>query len=191
LSRVCVDLEEAWFTPAACHRHPTAPSEAACARCGTFCCADCLDTVDRACCPPCANVGQEQQLRHEAVSIALKLAIGPAFVALASLWLLASQRSVPPIFAVWLVPMICAFALVRTERPGLAWLGALASIALLAWLAIGVTWAERYERLTDVVMLSIAPLVALPGCVRLSRAAERHSLTSASASSPKPSPLDV
>lgn len=176
LSRVPVDLEEAWFAPAACHLHPQVASEAPCARCGTFCCADCLDAADRAHCAACASLGQEQQRRREAVSIALKLAIGPALVALASLWLLVSQRSVPPIFLLWGIPMLCAWALVRTERPGIAWLGTLATLALLLWLLAGIVWADHTERLTDLVMLSIAPLVALPGCVRLSRVAERHSL---------------
>jgi hypothetical protein len=172
-----MELEEAWFAKPACHRHPEVASELACERCGTFCCPDCLDVDARALCPPCANVAQTAARSRESISIAIKLAIGPALIAVASLWSLAHQRAVPPLFAIWLVPMACAYALVRTERPGVAWLGASASVGLLLWLAAGVAWAGQYPRLIDVLMLSIAPLVALPGCVRLSRVVERQRFT--------------
>jgi hypothetical protein len=171
-----MELEDAWFAPAACHRHPAA-SATACERCGTFCCEGCLDVVARSLCQPCAGVEYAGTRRREALSIALKLAVGPALVAVASLWSLAHQRTVPLLFAVWLVPMICAYVLVRTERPGVAWLGASVSIALLLWFAAGVAWAGQSTRLIDVLMLSIAPLVALPGCVRLTRVVERQRFT--------------
>jgi len=168
-----MELDHPWFVEQPrCHAHLETPAQAVCPRCGTFCCAGCLPAGGL--CEPCSSHARVDGQHREALSIALKLAIGPGLVAVASLWSLAHQRPVPWVFGIWLMPMVCAFALVRTERPSVAWLGAATSVLLLLWLAAGLSWAGEYGRLTDVVMLSIAPLVALPGCVRLSRLADRR-----------------
>lgn len=172
------DLDDAWFQSPACRAHPSLASELACARCGTFCCADCLDPRDRELCEPCAVVSTHGTRTREAYAVAWKLALGPALVVLATFSMLAHQRDVPPIFAVWLLPLGCAYAVARTERAGWAWLGAGSSLAVLLWLTASVAHAEQHSRLIDLVMLSIAPLVALPGCFRLSRVSERLRLSS-------------
>ncbi len=174
-----MELDDPWFQPPACHRHPHRASAAPCERCGTFCCSDCLDSAARGLCEPCAAVSTHAQRTREAMNIAWKLALAPGLIALASMSRLAHQRDVPPIFALWLVPLVLAFGVAKTERAGVAWLGTLASIALLVWFALGVTYAGTYERFIDLLMLSIAPLVALPGCVRLTRVTSRLRLSAA------------
>jgi hypothetical protein len=167
-----VDLEDAWFQRPACHRHPSHESELACARCGTFCCTECLDPASRGLCTVCGVVATHARRTREAYGVAWKLALGPALVAFGTMMLLAHHRDVPPVFAIWLAPLVCAFFIARTERAGIAWLGTIASLALIAWLGASVTYAEQYSRLIDVVMLSIGPLVAVPGCVRLTRVSQ-------------------
>ena len=107
------------------------------------------------------------------MNVAWKLALAPGLILLASFSRLAHQRELPPVFALWLAPLLLAFAVAKTERAGFAWLGTLTSIGLLVWFAAGVTYAGTYDRFIDLLMLSIAPLVALPGCVRLSRVTAR------------------
>lgn len=175
------DLDDDWFKSPACHRHPQAPSERPCERCGTFCCTGCLDPRDRAQCEPCAAVSTHADRTREAMNVAWKLALAPGLILLASFSRLAHQRELPPVFALWLAPLLLAFAVAKTERAGFAWLGTLASIGLLTWFALGVTYAGTYDRFIDLLLLSIAPLVALPGCVRLSRVSARLRLLSACA----------
>lgn len=172
------ELDDPWFQPPACHRHPASPSLQPCARCGTFCCAECLDPPDRTLCEGCAAVSTHLTRSREAMNVAWKLALVPGLIALAtfSRWL--HQGSVPAVFAVWLVPLVLSVAVAKTERAGLAWLGTLVSLGLLAWFAVSVAYADAHDRLIDVVVLAIAPLVALPGCVRLSRVTSRLQLIS-------------
>lgn len=103
------------------------------------------------------------------MNVAWKLALAPCLIALASFARLAHSGDVPAVFAVWGVPLVLALATAKTERAGVAWLGVLATLGLLAWFALGVSYAGAHDRLVDVLWLSIAPLVALPGCVRLWR----------------------
>jgi len=148
------ELDDAWFDS------PPVP----CARCGTF-----LTGPKRTLCDPCEAVARHGDRTREAMNVAWKLALAPCLIALASFAKLAHQGEVPAAFAVWLGPLALAFATAKTERAGVAWLGTLTSLGLLAWFALGVSYAGAYERLVDVLWLSIAPLVALPGCVRLWR----------------------
>ncbi|MBL8950071.1 MAG: hypothetical protein JNK82_04800 [Myxococcaceae bacterium] len=138
-----------------------------CERCGTFL------TGAHTLCDPCATVANHGDRTREAMNVAWKLALAPGFIVLASFSRLLHQREVPLVFAVWLAPLVLAFATAKTERASVAWLGVLTSLGLLAWFALGVAYAGAHERLVDVVWLSIAPLVALPGCVRLWRAGSR------------------
>ncbi len=155
------DAAERWFET------PAVP----CVRCGTF-----LGPGERTRCDPCEAVEASGDRTREAMNVAWKLALAPALVTVASFARLAHQREVPAVFAVWLVPLVLAFAVAKTERPGLAWLGTLSTLGLLAWFALGVAYAGEHERLVDVLWLSIAPLVALPGCVRLWRVSSTPSV---------------
>ena len=158
---VHAELETQWL------ESPPTP----CERCGTF-----LEPAQRTLCEPCATVASHGDRTREAMNVAWKLALAPALIALASFSRLAHQREVPLVFGVWLVPLVLAFVTAKTERAGLAWLGTLTTLGLLVWFALGVAYAGAHERLVDVLWLSVAPLVALPGCVRLWRLCSRARL---------------
>lgn len=101
--------------------------------------------------------------------MALKLALAPAIVVLGGLIFAARLNGVPWIFGVWLVPLGCAVALARTERPGVAWLGVLASVTIACWFAAGLVWLEHWSPLIDIAFLAAPGVLAVPGCAKLSR----------------------
>lgn len=156
-----------WFEDQArCARHPHATAERTCARCGSFCCEDCLK---QAWCEPCALLVMKEHLPSAARSVAWKLLLGPTFLlGSAALWL-HRGKELPVQWLVWLVPVVCAVIVVRRHSPAAAWTGAGTSLLLLGWQAFSM-FAEGAElRLLDVGLMAIAPLLALDGAARLGR----------------------
>lgn len=99
----------------------------------------------------------------------MKLALAPAIVVIAGVIFAARLKGMPWIFGIWLAPLACAVALARTERPGLAWLGVFASVGIALWFAAGLVWLEHWSPLIDVAFLVAPPILAVPGCAKLSR----------------------
>ena len=156
-----------WFeAEAQCAKHPHASAQATCARCGSFCCEDCLK---QAWCEPCALLVMREHLPSTARAVAWKLLLGPMFLlGSAALWL-HRGKELPVQWAVWLIPVVCAVLVVRRHSPLAAWTGAITSLLLLGWQAFTM-FAEGAElRLIDVGLLAIAPLLALDGAARLGR----------------------
>lgn len=158
-----------WFSGAQCSGHPDAAASICCDRCGSFCCRECVDFAEPSRCHACGVLLVRARRTAQARSIALKLALAPAIVVLAWLIFAARLKGVPWIFGVWLAPLGCAIALARTERAGLAWIGVAASVAIALWFAVSLAWLEHWSPLVDVALLAAAPLLALPGCARLTR----------------------
>jgi hypothetical protein len=168
---------EAWFSselpreravPVACPRHALA-AEAICARCGTFCCEACIDSKDSTLCESCGAMASTERTRSAVIGVAWKLSLAPAFVAVSAASLAFRHREVPIEFAVFVLPLVCVWALLRTRRPAFAWVGTLSSVAMLGWVLIGLFDAGEWSRLGDVAALAIGPVVALQGCFALSR----------------------
>ena len=156
-----------WFeTEPQCARHPHVAAGATCARCGSFCCEDCLS---QAWCEPCALMVMKEHLPSTARSVAWKLLLGPMFLIVsAALWV-QRGKELPAEWIIWMVPVICAAVVLRRFSPTAAWIGAITSLVMLGWQAFSM-FAEGAEmRLVDVGLLSIAPLLALDGASRLGR----------------------
>ena len=156
-----------WFdTEARCARHPHLSAGATCARCGSFCCEDC---VTQSWCEPCALLVMKEHLPSTARSVAWKLLLGPLFLIVSAAMWLQRGKELPMLWLLWLVPVFCAGVVLRRYSPTAAWAGAITSLLLLGWQAFTL-FAEGAElRLIDVGLLSIAPLLALDGASRLGR----------------------
>lgn len=159
---------EAWFDDGPrCATDGEGPATA-CARCGRFCCALCADVHEPGLCEACAVAASRARLPQVARGVAWKLALAPTFV-LVSAGVLASRHELPPpSLGVWAVPIACAVILFVRPVRAAAWLGTFASLALLGWQALGTASNAEWDRLIDVTVLSIAPLAAIVGTVRLS-----------------------
>jgi len=156
-----------WFdAEARCARHPHAAAQRTCARCGSFCCEDC---VSQAWCEPCALVVMREHLPATARSVAWKLVLGPAFLLVSAAMWMHAGKELPPLWLAWLVPVGCAGLVLRRYSPTAAWIGAITSLALLGWQAFSLFSEGAELRLWDVGLLSIAPLLALDGAARLGR----------------------
>ncbi|MEW5737307.1 MAG: hypothetical protein AB1938_00185 [Myxococcota bacterium] len=170
---------EAWFDDVPrCAEHSAGPATA-CGRCGRFCCALCADAQNPALCESCAVTAWREHLPKLARGVAWKLALAPVFVLLSAGVLAARHELPPPSLAVWALPITCAaFLLIRPARFA-AWLGTVTTLALLGWQALGTASNAEWDRLIDVGVLSVAPLAALAGTVRLSRLLARVRLADA------------
>lgn len=169
-----------WFDVAVtCAQHPATEARAACERCGVFRCEHCLD-AGTLLCDACTVIVSRERLPTIARGVAWKLALAPAF-ALFSVAMLAAQRAeIPPTLLVWVVPVGCAFVVVRRASATAAWLGVASSLALLGWQGWMTAAQAEWLRLTDVGMLAIAPVVAIGGSARLARLRARVDITEAS-----------
>lgn len=156
-----------WFdAEARCARHPHVSAGGTCARCGSFCCEDCMT---QAWCEPCALMVMKAHLPSTARSIAWKLLLGPMFLIVSAAMWLQRGKELPVLWLLWMVPVFCAGVVLRRYSPTAAWAGAITSLLLLGWQAFTM-FAEGAElRLIDVGLLSIAPLLALDGASRLGR----------------------
>ncbi len=167
-SRMAAEIEESWFegSVAQCARHPHISAKVTCARCGSFCCADCSS---ESWCEACALTVKKDHLPAVARSVAWKLLLGPVFlIASAALWL-HRGKELPFEWVLWMIPVASAGVVLRKFSPVAAWTGAITSLLLLGWQAFSM-FAEGAElRLIDVGLLSIAPLLALDGALRLGR----------------------
>lgn len=165
---MAAEIEESWFegSVAQCARHPHLVAQVTCARCGSFCCADCSS---EAWCEPCALTVKKEHLPSTARSVAWKLLLGPVFlIGSAALWL-HRGKELPFEWVLWMIPVACAGVVLRKFSPTAAWIGAITSLLLLGWQAFSM-FAEGAElRLIDVGLLAIAPLLALDGALRLGR----------------------
>lgn len=164
---MAADPEDNWFqSEARCARHPHVSAGATCARCGSFCCDDCLS---QAWCEPCALTVKKEHLPDAARSVAWKLLLGPMFlIGSAALWL-HRGKELPMEWVLWMVPVICAGVVLRKFSPTAAWIGAITSLLLLGWQAFSMFASGAEMRLVDVGLLAIAPLLALDGAARLGR----------------------
>jgi hypothetical protein len=167
-SRMAAVTEDAWFqgSVAQCARHPHIVAKVTCARCGSFCCADC---TKQAWCEACSLTVKKEHLPSLARSVAWKLLLGPVFLlGSAALWL-HRGKELPLVWLFWLIPVGCAVIVLRKFSPAAAWTGSITSLLLLGWQAFSL-FAEGAElRLIDVGLLAIAPLLALDGALRLGR----------------------
>ena len=171
-----VDLE-AWFDsepprepggPMVCTRHALT-LESICGRCGIFCCEACVDSKHRSLCDSCGAMASTERTRAAVNGVAWKLALAPAFVVVSAASLALRHHDVPVAFVAFTVPLLSVWGLLRTRRPGFAWLGTLSSLALLGWVLWGLFDAGEWGRLADVGLLAIAPVVAVKECLELSR----------------------
>ncbi|GMU62901.1 MAG: hypothetical protein AMXMBFR34_46640 [Myxococcaceae bacterium] len=175
---------ETWFDDVPrCAAHGAGPATA-CERCGRFCCPLCADTEEPGLCETCAVAASRTKLPKMARGVAWKLALAPAFVLVSAGVLAARHELPPPSLAVWAVPIACAVILLVRPASLAAWFGTVTSLAILGWQALGTASNAQWDRLIDVGVLSIAPLAAIAGTVRLSRLRARVQLANAAASLP-------
>jgi len=168
------DQFDEWFeAPARCALHTGRPAEIACGRCGAFRCEVCVDAREPGLCSECAELVVRSRIPQVTQGIAWKLVLAPAFALVSAAMLVARHGALPWVLAIWLVPVACAVALLRSRRPFFGWLGVLVSLAVLAWQAAGAVSESSWLMVSDVAMLAIAPLAASFGCVALSRQRER------------------
>lgn len=149
------------------------PATTACERCGRFCCALCADLHQPGLCEGCAVAASRARLPQVARGVAWKLALAPTFVLVSAGLLAARHQLPPPSLALWAVPITCALILIMRPLRAAAWLGTVASLALLGWQALGMASNAQWDRLIDVAVLSIAPLAAVAGTLHLSRMVAR------------------
>lgn len=160
---------EAWFEDGPrCANDGDAPARP-CARCGRFCCALCADVHEPDLCAGCAVTASRARLPQLARGVAWKLALAPTFALVSAGVLAARHQLPPPSLALWAVPITCALILLMRPVRAAAWLGTVASLGLLGWQAFGTASSAEWDRLIDVAVLSIAPVAAVFGSLRLSR----------------------
>lgn len=158
---------------ARCAQHPGEPATAICARCGGFECAACLDPGS-ARCHPCALAELRDRAPRIARSIAWKLALVPALLAL-SLGAMTLGRGFGPTVTdpwllPWLVPLACGLRLVAGPSLLAAWAGCAWSLALVGVeIAPDALSAESTRRLVDLFLIGAGPLAAVWTTVRLTR----------------------
>lgn len=120
-------------------------------------------------CAGCAVTASRARLPQLARGVAWKLALAPTFVLVSAGVLAARHQLPPPSLGLWAVPITCALILIMRPVRGAAWLGTVASLALLGWQALGTASSAEWDRLIDVAVLSVAPIAAVFGTLRLSR----------------------
>jgi hypothetical protein len=165
---VAGDFQDWFETEARCAAHPHRTAELTCARCGTFCCADCRS---QAWCEACSLLVKREHLPATARSVAWKLILAPGFLLASAGFYVMRGQSLPAISFAWLVPLVCAVLVLRRFSARAAWMGAGVSLALLGWQAFSLFSEGAELRLIDVGLLAIAPLLALDGAARLGRLA--------------------
>jgi hypothetical protein len=171
---------DTWFEseaapPPTCEKHGFA-HQIICGRCGTFCCEACIDIKDPSLCDRCGVIYARERDRSTMFGVIWKLALAPAFVAVSAASLALRHHDVPAAFAIFVVPLLCIWGLLRTKRPAFAWLGTLSTVVVLGWVLWNLYDANDWSRLADVGMLAIGPVVAFKGCLELSKARSVQSL---------------
>jgi hypothetical protein len=173
---------EGWFeseapaeSPPICEKHGRA-HEIICGRCGIFCCEACIDIKDPSLCDRCGQIYAKDQMRSAMFGVVWKLALAPAFVAISAASLALRHHDVPAAFAIFVVPLLCIWGLLRTGRPAFAWLGTLSTVFVLGWVLYNLFDAGDWSRFADVGMLAIGPIVSFKGCLELSKARGLQSL---------------
>ena len=177
------DVSELWFESPP---HPTCVThgrgaDSVCSRCGGFQCELCITPTAKSFCQPCAVMITTQSLPALSTRAAWKLVFLP-LIGIACLLTLASKgaplRSLSEeqigFLLAWLIPFACGLGLVRRPFAPLAFLGSLVALALVtAALVPPLVTDFSGQRVLDLVLLGIAPLVALRDAFAIDRA-HRH-----------------
>ncbi|MFT3835798.1 MAG: hypothetical protein QM723_02235 [Myxococcaceae bacterium] len=172
---------ESWFESEAPVDRPTCEKhgfshQLICGRCGTFCCEACIDIKDPSLCDRCGAIYAKERERSQVIGVAFKLALAPAFVAVSAASLALRHHDVPAAFAIFVVPLLCIWGLLRTGRPGFAWLGTFSTMLVLGWVMWNLVDTGDWSRFVDVAMLAIGPVVSFKGCLDLSKGRSLQSL---------------
>lgn len=177
-----------FFTDDACHcaLHPNETAEAVCRRCGRFHCRECIDPTQAELCAECGLTVSRARLPRLARGVAWKLVLVPAFAvgSVAMTVMAHGPRALKDVATLgvvgWLLPLACGLEL--TIRPSVlaAWLGTIGSLLLvLTGLTEALVLDASTEHLVDLAFLSAAPVLALFGTLKLTRAMRREELQSA------------
>ena len=177
------DVSELWFESPP---HPTClthgrGADSVCSRCGAFQCELCITPTAKSFCQPCAVLITTQSLPALSTRAAWKLVFLP-LVGIACLLTLASKgtplRSLSGeqtgFLVAWLVPFSCGLGLVLRPAAPLAFLGSLVALTLVTTALVPPLVADfSGQRVLDLVLLAVAPLVALRDAFAIDRA-HRH-----------------